>query len=179
MTTRPPVFGVLAEFDDSDALLGAARRVRDAGYTRLDAYSPYPLSDVAEALGMRRTAVPALMLTGGLVGCVAGFLMQYWINVVDYPINVGGRPPDSWPSFIPVTFELTVLTSALVGLFGFLALCGLPRLYHPVFNVSGFLRASRDRFFLCVESADPRFDRAGTAEFLASLGPRGVTEVPW
>jgi hypothetical protein len=179
MTARPAVFGILAEFDDADALLGAARRVRDAGYTRLDAYSPYPLSDVAEALGMSRTAVPALMLAGGLVGCVAGFLMQYWINVMDYPINVGGRPANSWPSFIPVTFELTVLTSALVGLFGLLAMCGLPRLYHPVFNVGGFLRASRDRFFLCVESADPRFDRAGTAELLASLSPRAVTEVPW
>ena len=125
MNRRPTIFGLLAEFDDADGLLRAARTVRAAGFSHVDAYSPYPLSGVAEALGMRHTAVPALMLTGGLVGCVAGFLMQYWINVVDYPINVGGRPPNSWPSFIPVTFELTVLTSALVGLFGFLAMCGL------------------------------------------------------
>lgn len=178
MPVTTPVHGLLAEFEKADGLIEAARRARAAGYTRVDAYTPYPLKEAAEALGLRRTAVPTVMFVGGLVGCVGGFLMQYWTAVVDYPINVGGRPLNSWPAFIPVTFELTILTSALVGLFGLLALCGLPMLYHPVFNVHAFARASRDRFFLCIEADDPRYDPGETRAFLADLGPREVTEVP-
>jgi hypothetical protein len=176
MTT--PLHGLLAEFEDPDDLVEAVRRARAAGYTHLDGYSPYPIGAVSEALGHHRTVVPAVFLIGGLLGCAGGFLMQYWCAVIDYPINVGGRPLNSWPAFIPVTFELTILTAALVGLFGLLALCRLPMLYHPVFNAPGFVRASRDRFFLCIEAADPRFDDQATREFLVGLHPCAVEEVP-
>jgi hypothetical protein len=178
MTARPPIYGLLAQFETPEALAEAVRRSRSAGYTRLDAYTPYPVKEVTEALGIRRTAVAAVIFVGGLVGCVGGFFMQYWCMVIDYPINVGGRPFNSWPAFIPVTFEMTVLTAAVTGLLGLLDLCGLPAFYHPVFNVPGFALASRDRFFLCVEATDPNFDRTATREFLSGLQPLEVAEVP-
>jgi hypothetical protein len=178
MPVNPELYGLLAEFDSAGSLIEAARRVHAAGYTRVDAFTPYPLKGAVEALGMHRTAVPTIMFVGGLVGCVGAFFMQYWTAVVDYPVNVGGRPLNSWPAFIPVTFELTILTSALVGVFGLLALCGLPLLYHPVFNVPRFVRASRDGFFLCIEVDDPQFDPDTTRAFLAGLGAREVVEVP-
>lgn len=175
---RPPIYGLLAEFDRPAELLDAVRRARAEGYRRLDAFSPYPVEGLAHALGFHRTRMPLVMFLGGLTGCVGGFLMQYWMEAIDYPLNVGGRPLNSWPAFLPVTFELTVLLSSLAGVFGLLGLCGLPMPYHPLFNVPRFARATRDRFFLCVEATDPRFDRAATRQFLAGLNPREVTEVP-
>jgi hypothetical protein len=176
---RPP-YGLLAEFDNPQALLEAVRQTHAAGYRHLDAYSPFPVEGLADALGFRRTRMPLVIFVGGLTGCLAGYLMQYWCNAVDYPINVGGRPLNSWPMFLPVTFELTVLFAALAGVFGLLALCGLPMPYHPLFNVPDFAGATRDRFFLCIEQADPLFDPGATRQFLAGLHPRGdVVEVHW
>jgi hypothetical protein len=177
----PKPYGLLAEFADPDRLTEAVRRAKAEGYSRMDAYTPYPVADVADALGVRKTEMSALMFTGGLVGALGGFLMQYWTMSVDYPLNIAGRPflfPDtSWPSFIPITFEMTVLTTAMTGLFGFLAACGLPRLHHPLFGVPRFALASRDKFFLCIEAHDPKYDPAATREFLAGLQPQTISEV--
>jgi hypothetical protein len=176
---RQGIYGLLAEFENPTALVQAARQAREAGYRRMDAYTPFPVEGLADALGFHKTRVPLVMFLGGLAGCLAGYSMQYWCNAVDYPINVGGRPLHSWPSFLPVTFELTVLFASLAGVFGLLALCGLPMPYHPLFNAPRFAGASRDHFFLCIEQADPKFDREQTRSFLAGLGPRGeVMEVP-
>jgi hypothetical protein len=174
---RPPVHGILAEFATADAVVGAAQRVREAGYTRVDGYSPYPMEELAHALGLRRSIMPRLALAGGLLGLVGGYGLTYWTSVIEYPMNIGGRPFHSWPSFIIPTFETTILVAAFAAVFGMLALNGLPRPYHPVFNVKGFEGASQDRFFLCVESEDPRFDREGTRQFLETLGAEVVTEV--
>jgi hypothetical protein len=178
MAVRSPIYGLLAEFDNPTVLVQAIHKARQEGYRNMDAYTPFPVEEVSDALGFHRTRVPLVVFLGGLVGCLGGFAMQYWCNVVDYPVNVGGRPLNSWPSFIPVTFEMTILIASLSGVFGLLALCGLPMPYHPLFNVERFSRASRDRFFLCIESRDPRFDREGTKQFLASLTTREVLEVP-
>jgi hypothetical protein len=174
---KPPIYGLMAEFLNSEELLAAARRVYQEGYRRLDAYSPIPVEGLAEAIGSHRTAVPLIVLIGGLVGCLGGFFLQYWIAVLDYPINVGGRPLFSWPSFIPVTFELTILIGGLSAVIGMLALNGLPMPYHPVFNVPRFALASQNRFFLCVEATDPKFDREGTRRVLEGLRPQGVYDV--
>jgi hypothetical protein len=178
MATNPGLYGMLAEFESPTALVQAARAAREAGYTRMDAYSPFPIEGLSEALGFRKTRMPMVMLIGGIVGALSGFALQYYCAVISYPINVGGRPLNSWPSWIPVTFEMTVLLSALSGVFGLLALCGLPMPYHPLFHVPRFALATRDHFFLCIEAADPRFDRSATNQFLAGLNPREVTEVP-
>jgi hypothetical protein len=167
----------MAEFTGPKELLQAAKAAYEAGYRRMDAYSPLPVDGLAEALGFRHTRVPLLVLTGGLVGCAGGFFLQYWISAMDYPSNVGGRPYNSWPSFIPVTFELTILVAAFAALLGMLALNGLPMPYHPVFNVPRFVQATRDRFFLCIEAIDPKFDRERTKAFLESLGPSTVSAV--
>jgi len=177
MDARPPLFGLMAEFDDPEALLAAARRAYEEGYRQMDAYTPLPIEGLAEALGLRHTGVPPIVLAGGLIGCLGGFYLQYWVAVIDYPINVGGRPLNSWPAFIPVTFELTILVAALFAVFGLLALCRLPMPYHPVFNVRRFELASRNRFFLCIEARDPLFDRRRTRQFLESTRPRGVYDV--
>jgi hypothetical protein len=174
---RPPIYGLLAEFETPAVLVEAARQARDAGYTHMDGYSPFPIEELPEALGLRPTGMAALVLLGGLLGCAGGFLMQVYSAQYSYPINVGGRPDFSWPAFIPVTFELTILTAALFAFLGMLALNGLPEPYHPVFNVPRFALATRDRFFLCIEATDPKFDRSGTADFLRSLGSREVSEV--
>jgi hypothetical protein len=174
---QPALHGLMAEFDDPNALLAAANRAREAGYTRLDAYSPFPIEELHEALGFHHTKLPLIVLLGGLTGCLAGFAMQYWMAAVDYPINVAGRPLNSWPMFIPVTFEMTVLFAALSAVVGMIALNGLPMPYHPVFNVPRFALASRDRFFLCIEARDPRFEYHGTWRFLESLHPREVADV--
>jgi hypothetical protein len=171
------IHGLLAEFDSPEALLAATRRASAEGFRRMDAYSPFPVEGLAEALGFHRTGVPLIVLIGGLIGCIGGFYLQYWVAVIDYPINVGGRPLNSWPSFIPITFELTILIAALFAFFGVLALNGLPMPYHPVFNVDGFELASRNRFFLCIEATDAKFDAAATRRFLETLGCRGVYEV--
>jgi hypothetical protein len=143
----------------------------------MDAYTPLPVEGLAEAIGVRHTWIPLIVLLGGLTGCVGGFFLQYWIAVSDYPINVGGRPLNSWPSFIPVTFELTILLAALSAVLGLFAVCRLPTPYHPVFNVPQFQMASQNRFFLCIESRDARFDPDGTRRFLSSLRPQGVYDV--
>jgi hypothetical protein len=178
MAETPKPWGMVAEFEDPSALVAAIRQARSEGYTRLDAFSPFPVEEAAEALGHHRTAMPLVMFLGGLIGCVGGFLLQYWCMAVDYPLNVGGRPLNSWPSWIPVTFELTVLISALAGVLGLLGLCGLPTPYHPLFHVPAFARATRDRFFLAVLSRDPRYDPQRTRAFLETLGPASVSEVP-
>ena len=170
--------GLIAEFDEPEPLLVAVRRLREAGYRKLDAYTPWPVEELPEALELGGTKVPLLVLLGGILGGASAYLLMWWTAAVDYPWNIGGRPPHSWPSFIPITFELTILFGSLVGVFGMLALNRLPQPYHPVFNVPGFERASRDRFFLCVERSDPQFDRAATHRALTELAPLRVAEVP-
>lgn len=172
-----PIYGLLAEFDSPNELVAGARAAYAAGYRRMDAYSPFPIEAAAEAIGFRRNAVPLIVLIGGILGCLGGIGLECWVSAVAYPINVGGRPFLSWPSFIPVTFEMTILVAALFAVFGMLGLNGLPMPYHPVFGAPRFALASQDRFFLCIESADPKFDLAGTRAFLESCSPRSITEV--
>jgi hypothetical protein len=174
---RPATYGLMAEFDNPSDAVAAARRVHEEGYTKVDAFSPYPVEELSEAIGVHKTHMSLLVLIGGILGGSAGYLMQYYLHVHYYPINVGGKPFHSWPAFIPVTFEMTVLGAALFAVFGMLALNGLPEPYHPVFNAPNFALASRDRFFVLVESADPKFDRERTAEFLRTLNAREVTDV--
>jgi Alternative complex III, ActD subunit len=173
---RPPIYGLMAEFNDPNDLLAAVRRAKEDGYTHMDAYTPFPIEELNHELGPRRT-LPLIVLIGGLLGTFTAFFGQYWASAIYYPLNVGGRPLNSWPSFIPITFELTVLFAALAAVLGMLALNGLPQPYHPVFNVPRFALASRDRFFLCIEATDPKFDRDGTRRFLERSVPRTVTEV--
>jgi hypothetical protein len=172
------IYGLMAEFTTPTELVQAARRAYEEGYRRMDAYTPFPIEEVSEAIGFHHTRLPAVVMTGGVLGAIGGFAMQYWMSAVNYPLNIGGRPLNSWPSFIPITFETTVLLAAFAAVFGMLALNGLPMPYHPVFNVPRFALASKDRFFLCIEAADPKFDRAATEKFLHSLKPREVSEVP-
>ncbi|MBA2647320.1 MAG: DUF3341 domain-containing protein [Pyrinomonadaceae bacterium] len=167
----------MAEFDDPTAVVAAAEKVYEAGYRRIDAFSPYPIEALSEAVGVHSTKMPLIVLIGGILGGLGGYLMQYYVHVIDYPLNVGGKPFHSWPSFIPVTFELTILGAAVGAVFGMLALNGLPEPYHPVFNAPNFALASRDRFFLLIESLDPKFDHDETANFLKSLGSHEVTDV--
>lgn len=174
---RLPIYGLLAEFHTPDELLQATRSAYEAGYRCMDAYSPLPVEGLADALGFHHTRVPLIVLIAGLIGCAGGFYLQYWISAVSYPINVGGRPYNSWPSFIPVTFELTILVAAFAALLGMLALNGLPMPYHPVFNVARFAQATRDRFFLSIEAVDPLFHPERTKQFLESLGPAVVCTV--
>lgn len=171
------LYGLMAEFDNPDELLAAVRRSHAEGYRRMDAFSPLPIPELAEALGHHPRPLPFVVLTGGVLGGLAGFLLQYWSSVIDLPLNVGGRPLNSWPAFIPVTFECAVLGAALAAVFGMLALNGLPRPHHPVFNAPRFSLASRNRFFFCIEAGDPRFDHEQVARFLASLNPCEVMEV--
>jgi hypothetical protein len=178
MSQTLPPYGLVAEFDSPRALVGAAEKARDAGYKRMDAYTPFPVEELTEALGQRPTMLPFVVLLGGVIGGVGGYLLQYLTMAYTYPLNVGGRPLHSWPAFIPVTFECTVLGAALAAVLGMLAMNGLPMPYHPLFHVERFARASRDRFFLCIRAADPQFDLARTRQFLEGLGPREVTEVP-
>jgi hypothetical protein len=178
MTAPSALYGLMAEFDGPEELVRAARRTRAAGYRRVNAYSPFSIEELSEALDFSQTPIPLIMLLGGLAGAIGGYFLQFYISVMSYPINVGGRPYNSWQEFVPVTFELTVLCSALAGLVGMLVLNGLPEPYHPVFNVPSFARASRDRFFLLIEARDPQFDRDRTRHFLSSLGPREVADVP-
>jgi hypothetical protein len=170
------LYGVLAEFASAERLLEATHKARESGYTRLEAYSPFAVEGLAQATGMKRDWVPAIVLGGGFIGCLGGYFMQWYSAVVSYPINSGGRPTHSWPVFVPVTFELTILVAALAGVAGMLALNGLPRLTHPVFNVREFDLASRNRFFLCLRADDVQFPSA--ASFLRGLEPTGVWEVP-
>ena len=177
MTTRPAIYGLLAEFADVTDLVHAVRAVRAAGYHRVDAFTPFPVEELSEALEFHDRRLPRRVLLGGVLGGLAGYALQYWTSVVDYPLNVGGRPLHSWPSFIPVTFEMTILGAALATVFGLLALNGLPMPYHPLFNVPRFALSTRDRFFLCIEAIDPCFDREDTRRLLERLAPRDISEV--
>ena len=175
---RDPIYGMMAEFDTPVALIEAAKRTYQAGYKKIDTYSPFPIEGLAEEIGFHRDEVPLVVLIGGIVGGLTGYLMQYWMSAVAYPLNIGGKPYHSWPAFIVITFEMTILFAGISAVFGMLALNGLPMPYHPVFNVPRFTRASRDRFFLVVFSSDVNYDPAATRQFLESLDPRSVSEVP-
>jgi hypothetical protein len=177
MKPRSTLYGLMAEFDDPNALVSGAKRAQEAGYRRMDAYSPMPIEELNEAIGGHHTRLPLIVLIGGIAGGLGGYLLQWWASTIAYPINVGGKPFHSWPMFIPVTFECTILVAALAAVFGMLALNGLPQPYHPVFNVPRFALASRNRFFLCIEARDPGFDLEKTRAFLESLGAREVTSV--
>lgn len=170
-------YGLMAEFDKPDKLVAAVRRARAKGYRRVDAFTPFPVEGLEEALEMKHTWVPLIVLIGGVLGAVSGYALQYYVSVIAYPLNVGGRPLNSLPMFVPVVFEMTILLAALFAVFGMLALNGLPMPYHPVFNVPRFAMATRDRFFLLVQATDPQFDRLATREFLMSLGAQEVSDV--
>jgi hypothetical protein len=178
MDAAKPLYGLMAEFPDAESLVEAARRTRAEGYTRTDAYSPFPIHDLFDALAIRDDRVQLVVLIGGILGGLSGFGLCYWVSAIAYPMNIGGRPLNSWPSFIPVTFEVTVLLAAFAAMFAWIGLNGLPQPYHPVFNVGRFSsHASEDAFFLTIESTDPKFDRARTSEFLKGLGAREINEV--
>ncbi len=172
-----PLHGIMAEFEKPGQLLHAARAAYGAGYRKMDAYSPYAVEGVAEAIGFHRTRVPLIVLLGGICGALTAYGMQWYSAVLDYRLNVGGRPPHSWPAFVPITFELTVLFAAIAGVIGMLALNGLPKPYHPVFNAPEFKLASQTRFFLCIEAGDPQFDAEKVRAFLETLAPEKVMEV--
>jgi hypothetical protein len=176
-SSRPSIYGLMAEFRTPEELIAAARQAREAGFRRLDAYTPFPIEEVAEATGHHHSRLPLIVLIGGIVGALSGYGLQYWASVIEYPLNIGGRPLHSWPAFIVPTFEMTILFAALSAVFGMFFLNGLPQPYHPVFNVPRFALASRDRYFLVIEAADPLFDREGTRKFLADLDPAEVNEV--
>ncbi|MCL4836570.1 MAG: DUF3341 domain-containing protein [Thermoanaerobaculia bacterium] len=173
----PELHGLLAEFDSASQLVAAAHRTHAAGFRKVDAYSPFPIEELAEALGHHHSPVPLLVLGGGLAGAAAGIGLQYFVSVVAYPLNIGGKPLWSWPAFIPVAFETTILFAAFAAVFGMLIVNRLPQPHHPVFNAPRFALASRDRYFLCIEAEDPHFDRERTRQFLLSLSPTEVTEV--
>lgn len=177
MSAASGLHGLMAEFAGAEELVAAARRAYAAGYRRMDAYSPFPVEGLSDAIGFRRTWVPWFVLGGGLIGVTVGFALQYWTSVFAYPLNVGGRPLVSLPAYVPVMFELMILLAAFAAVGGMLALNRLPEPYHPVFNVSRFARASQDGFFLCIEASDPRFDLQRTRRFLQELQPIEVYDV--
>lgn len=178
LSPKKDLFGVLGRFEETGALIRAAKQVRRAGYTEIEAYSPYPVHGLARAVGFRRSRLPLLVLIGGLVGCVGGFAMQYWIMVIEYPLNVGGRPLNSWPAYMPVTFETTILAAALTAVLGMLALNGLPRPHHPLFSIEQFDSASRDGLFLFVLARDKKFEVSAVRDLLAEVGSKEVIDVP-
>ena len=178
MEHRSHTYGVVAEFETAEQLIRAAEKTRLAGYQVFEAYTPFPVEGLSEAIGLKRNAVPLITLIGGLLGGLGGFFFQLWVAAAAYPLNIGGRPLNSWPAFIPVTFELTVLGASLSAVFGMLALNGLPRPHHPLFNVERFQKhASVDRFFLCIEARDPKFSVSDSTRFLQGLQPATVNEV--
>jgi hypothetical protein len=174
---KPNIYGLMAEFDDPNDLVAATYRAHYEGYRRMDAYSPFPIEELHDALGEHHSNLPLIVLIGGIVGCIGGYLLQYWAASIAYPLNIGGKPLNAWPMFIPVTFECTILGAALSAVLGMLALNGLPMPYHPVFNIPRFALATRNKFFLCIEARDPQFDLEKTRGFLETLGPREVTTV--
>jgi hypothetical protein len=173
------LYGLLAEFATAGELVAASRRIAQAGYRKIDAYSPLPVEGLAEAIGFRRTSLPLIVLLGGVLGGLSGYLMQWYCLVISYPINVGGRPMHSWPAFIPITFELTILGAALAAVLGMLALNGLPQPYHPLFNVPEFSLASQSRFFLCIEATDKLFEERRAGDDLRESGALKVTSVEY
>jgi hypothetical protein len=177
MEHRSHSYGVMAEFDTPEELMAAAKKAREAGYKRVTAYTPFPIEGLAEEIGFKWTAVPLITLIGGVGGGLTGFAMQYWMMAISYPLNIGGRPLNSWPAFIPVTFELTILGASIFAVFGMLALNKLPQPHHPVFGVDRFSQASTDKFFLCIQAKDPKFNLTETARFLQGLNATHVDEV--
>lgn len=177
MQHRSHIYGVMGEFATPEQLIHAVEKIREAGFLRVNAYSPFPVEGLSEALGLKRNMVPFITLLGGLAGGVGGFSLQYWAAAITYPMNIGGRPLNSWPAFIPVTFELTVLGAALSAVFGMLALNKLPQPHHPVFNVPRFTHASSDRFFVCIEARDPKFHLAEATRLLEQVQAHHITEV--
>ncbi len=171
------VYGLLAEFDTPTALVAATKRVHAEGYRRIDTFSPYPIEEAWEAMHHHDRRLSAIVLVGGLTGLLTGLGLQEWVHEIAYPTNVAGKPLNSWPQFIPVTFEMTILFAAIAAVIGMIVLNGLPMPYHPVFNVERFEHASRDKFFLLVESADPKFDRRRTLELLKGLNASEINEV--
>lgn len=174
----PNTWGLMSEYDREDRLVAAARKMYKLGYRQMDAYSPFPVHGLSDALGVKRSKLPLLVLAAGLAGAVGGFGMQTFSAVVHYPLNIGGRPYFSWPAFLPITFETTVLCASLTAVFAMLGLNGLPKPYHSVFNAPGFERASRNGFFLCIETGDPKFDPEATRRDLELTKPSAINEVP-
>jgi hypothetical protein len=172
-------YGIIAEFDTPEDLVAATRHAYDQGYRLMEAYTPFPVHGLPDALGFKHNKIPAVVLIGGIVGGLSGFFMQCYSAVIDYPVNIGGRPFYSWPAFIPITFEMTVLFAALSAVFGMLALNGLPRLHHPVFNAPNFALASRSKFFLCIQTRDPLFETEAVQQVLREHHPVAVNEVPY
>jgi hypothetical protein len=173
----PALYGIMAEFDNPSDLVAAARRTHEAGYRRINGYSPYPIEELTEAIGFTRTTLPLIVLIGGILGALGGFFMQYWMEVIDYPLNVGGKPFNSWPAFIPITFECTVLVASFAAVLGMLVLNKLPQPYHPVFNAPNFALATRDKFFLVIEANDPKFRYGEAKQFMKTLGAMDVSDV--
>jgi hypothetical protein len=176
-TLPPAIYGLMAEFDNPTSLVKAAKHTYAAGYRQIDTFSPYPIEEAWEAIGQHDKRLSLIVLVGGLVGLLSGIGLQEWVHQIAYPINIAGKPLNSWPQFVPVAFEMTILFAAISGVLGMILLNGLPMPYHPVFNVPAFARASVDRFFLLIESTDPRFDRHATQQFLEAQHPVGVSEV--
>ena len=175
---KQPIYGIMAEFGDVTSLVNAAQRTTDAGYKKVDAFTPFPVHELFHALGAHDKRLPLMVLLGGIVGAFAGFGLCYWVSVIAYPMNIGGRPHNSWPAFIPVTFEVTILVASFTAVIGMILLNGLPMPYHPVFNVARFAKhASQDGFFLAIEAEDPKFDREKTRAFLQELGAKEVNEI--
>jgi hypothetical protein len=177
MSLEQPIYGLMAEYRDPELIVEAARRAYDAGYRKMDAYSPMPVEGLAEAMGFTRNRLPLIVLIGGITGALTAFVMMWYSATIHYPFNVGGRPLFSWPAFVPIIFEMTILFASGAAVFGMLGLNGLPMPYHPVFNAPNFAMASRSRFFLCIEATDPKFDPVATRAFLEEHGPRRVVEV--
>jgi hypothetical protein len=176
---RTGLYGVIAEFSSPAELMSAAEAAKDEGFTEMDAFSPFPIHGLHEAVGMRPGGMSLIVLIGGIIGGISGFFMCWYANVISYPLNIGGKPFNSWPAWIPITFECTILFAAFAAVFGMLALNGLPMPYHPVFNVRRFDQASRDKFFLVIQARDPKFDLDRVWKFLETLHPREVIDVPW
>jgi hypothetical protein len=177
MNANENIFGLIAEFSNAQDVLTATKAAHESGYRKMDAFAPYPVPGLAEALGRQKTGVPAIVLAGGICGGLGGYFMQWYAMAVDYPLNISGRPLDSWPAYVPITFELTVLFAAFAAIIGMLAMNRLPQPHHPVFDAPDFDRASTDRFFLCIEASDPKFDRQATRRFLENFHPETVSEI--
>ncbi|HZS44386.1 MAG TPA: DUF3341 domain-containing protein [Blastocatellia bacterium] len=173
----PPIYGIMAEYENPTDLVEAAQRAYKEGYRRMDAYTPFPVEGLAESIGFKKNHMPLIVLMGGIIGLISGYGLAYWVSVIAYPLNIGGRPLHSWPAFIPVTFEMTILLAALFAVLGLLAINGLPQPYHPVFNVPRFALASKDRFFLLIEARDPKFDIDATRRFMERSQPREISVV--
>lgn len=171
------VLGLMARYKNAMALLAAARKAREQGYSAIEAYSPFPVEGLSDCLEQKESALPWIVFTGGVIGAVSGFMMEYIANVWAYPLNIGARPFNSWPAFVPIAFELTILVAAISGFVGLVLRCGFPRLNHPVFSVPDFKRATIDSFFLCIFSKDIKFNLTGTKEFLGTTGPEEIYQI--